>query len=633
MNWIQIGLSIGYVSAVFIAGVWMYGFFSIKNASILNKATYAGEIFLLGSIFIIGQMLILSLAHLYYAWVLWAMLAANFLFLLKADVRSVMSLFFKNNKKISLPGMLFIILIGIFVFRNSFFMIDVDSHSTYLYTQKLWLKYGTSLIGDIGYDIRTFVPQFNAVPYALGISLFGTETLFPQLINISWRLVSLVVVFGYVSYRFDSWTALASAMFMAFNDHFFYSGVNQFVVINGAVIAYLFAAAYSFWEARKQNDPMRFCLALVFALQLIANKYQLIYLFCIVIGIGLVIQKQPLSMLRMFLRKRALRWPLVITIGLVSFWYIKNLIVTADPFFPIFAGKLGVFGWTPELELVCMKVIGGLKPFKLLKYISYLFIWPGITVAKCVFMSIIFWPLIVMVAHIRNNLDKESIIEVCYWLSLSLFGLIAICLTNHQDPRYYRYLIAIFSVTTIVMAYFIGNHCLKVKRQHCISFLLVVFALSGYRIVGTWGAVHGRPTFKENIDVLFNRIHTDYAIDKYFSDVPAIIEAAKVESDKFSKAAWEFDGNPNMPSFFIPQRPIVSFWLTTVIQWDSYECQEDIVKDLENAGLVWVMRVRDGSLVFVGIDEYAKEAVKINRYPEQIFYDYNFPDELKKVTY
>ena len=65
----------------------------------------------------------------------------------------------------------------------------------------------------------------------LGVALFGQETLFPQFVNLSWRLVLTLLVFGYVSYRFSRYHGLAAAMLVLFNDHMFFSGVRSFVII------------------------------------------------------------------------------------------------------------------------------------------------------------------------------------------------------------------------------------------------------------------------------------------------------------------------------------------------------------------------------------------------------------------
>src|SRR3990167_2164099 len=48
-----------------------------------------------------------------------------------------------------------------------FYMMDVDSHDNYLFTQKLWLATGSSLQGDVARTNLIFFPQFDAMPYGL----------------------------------------------------------------------------------------------------------------------------------------------------------------------------------------------------------------------------------------------------------------------------------------------------------------------------------------------------------------------------------------------------------------------------------------------------------------------------------
>jgi len=634
MNWVQIGLFVAYVFFVLLAGVGIYDILSRKIKSVINKSLYLGEALLLGSIFLVGELLVLSLLHLYKAPFLWGAVALNCLFLKKQSVRKNFTFLFNKKCFFDITNVVFLVIVGVLVFRNLYFMVDVDSHSTYLYTQKLWLSAGTSLIGSVGHDIRIFIPQFDAVPYSLGLAFFGNETLFPQLINVFWRIIVLLLVFGYTKHRFGNLSSLAAVMLVAFNDHFFYSGVNQFVLINGAVIAFLFAAVYNFWEAGKRNDSFRFCLAFIFLVQLMANKYQMAYIFLFVLAMGLLIQKELKKMLFVFWSDRLARWCFIGAAGFVSFWYVKNLIVTGNPFFPILAGKLQVFNWTSEQGRVFMKVLGGRSFSKILKYLSYLFIWPGIKAAKLVLITLIFSPLIFMWTFLRRRIDFERITEVCFWLGISLGGIIGLCLACHQDPRYYRYLIAILSFTSVVSVQYVFRYCLNIKRLAIAGIVLFLLAFSGWRIAGmSVGPIFKRPTIKENVDVLLSRIHMDYAIEKHFPKVPIILTAFVKQQEKTKQAAWEFEEATNVPAFLLPQRPRVSLWYTTVINWDSYASREAIVDDLKKAGIEWLIRMGDNKLIFISAQNYAKEAVSLERFPTKIYYDYNFPPELSLVTY
>lgn len=634
MNYLQFSAFIFYLFSTFVVGVSIYSFFNSKKELPINKITYLGEIFLLGGIFIVGELLFLSLLGAYKAQFLWAAVIINCLPIFIQNVRRNISFLWLESKLLSISNILFFIIIGVLIFRNIYYMVDADSNSTYLYIQKLWLSKGTSLLGTTGHDVRIFLPHFDTVPSALGISIFGVNSLFPQLISIFWRVVALLLVFGYTKYRFKGLTALAAVMLIAFNDHFFYSGANQWVLINGALIALLFACVYNFWQARAQNSPFCLFMAFIFLTQLMANKYQMAYIFILLLIVGVFIQKERFKFSRMVWLNARWRWGIIIAGSFSSLWYIKNFIVTGNPFFPIFAGHFGAFEWSVEQSRIFGKIMGGRSFFTVIKYLSYFFIWPGIKAAKVVLLSFVFLPLTLVKALLRSNLEKEKIVEVCYWMGLSVFGVISICIASHQDPRYFRYLIAIFSFSAVLSIHFIFKYCLNIKKTFIAGMLLFLFALSGYRIVGvSAGVISKRPTVQENLNVLRNKISMEDIIKKYFPNVEIITIGLKNNPEKAKKTAWEFNQSVNTPLFLLPQKPLVSLWGTTLIKWESYKSYDLIVEDLQKAEIEWVARMRNNKLIFVDIKDYAKEAVKLERFPNKIRFDYNFPQELKSVTY
>ncbi|MDO8489531.1 MAG: hypothetical protein Q7S42_05435, partial [Candidatus Omnitrophota bacterium] len=393
MNYLQFLLFLFYLLSLFLSGV---GIYSILNRTEIrfNKIVCIGESLLLGSISLVGQLLILSILHLYKNPYLWGVVFLNYAFILNNSTRTLMRELFKFKFRLNIPTVIFIVLVAVLIFRNLYFLVDVDSNSTYLFTQKLWLTNSTSLIGNPTYDLRIFVPQFDAVPYSLGISVFGQETLFPQLVNLLWRIMAVLLVFGYTKYRLGGYYALAASAFVIFNDHFFYSGANQCVVINAAIIALMFAAAYNFWEARVKNDTCRFVCAVVFLSQLPANKYYLVICCLFLFLFGFAIQAKPLSMIKEIIRIKKYSSILVLAFFLVSLWYVKNFIVTGDPAFPLFAGKLHVFYWTSEQLKIFGQLLGSSSPYKIIKYSSFLFVWPGVNPAKYILISVLILPFV-----------------------------------------------------------------------------------------------------------------------------------------------------------------------------------------------------------------------------------------------
>ncbi len=149
MNQSQFGLFIVFVISVFISGNSIFCFLDKDEKSLLktNRSLYVGEVLLIGSIFLIGQLLILSLIRLYKVGYLWGVVLVNYFFLFNKDVRARIYYIFRKKISSIIPNILFVLLAFILFFRNCYFMYDVDSLSTYLFAQKLWLSFGTSIFG------------------------------------------------------------------------------------------------------------------------------------------------------------------------------------------------------------------------------------------------------------------------------------------------------------------------------------------------------------------------------------------------------------------------------------------------------------------------------------------------------
>ena len=592
MNQAQIGLFILYAFSVLSCGIGTYVFLDKNKQTFINRSIFLGESLLLGSIFLVGQLLLLSLIGLYKMPYLWGVVVLNYTLLFNKNTRNQFFELFTKKISFNIPTIIFIILVAILIFRNCYFLIDVDSQTTYLFTQRFWLLNGTSIAGNITTESRIFVPQFDFVPASLGISIFRQETFFPELVNLLWRLIVLLLVFGYTSYRFNKYYGLATAMFVIFNDHFFYSGVNHWVLINGAVIAFLFASAYNLWESRRQDSSFRFLLALIFLSQLPANKYQMAYVSIFIFMFGISIQPSPIRKIKEILFNKKRIFVLLLAVIIMSFWYLKNYLVTGDPVFPILAGRFHAFNWTADQEHTFIKVFGGLNPLKFFKYISYLFIWPGVNPAKFTIATISLLPLIFVKTIINSKIDKDLFFELSFWLGLSILAIMGICLSCHQDPRYYRYPIGILSFTAVLSLHYILKYCFNIKKPILISGIILLAAMPGYNIMYQTEGYFIRPTFKENIDVLFNRIHTDYAIKKHYPEIEKIIKVFEENKEKIDASAWdEGSFNYNMPQFLLPIRPVVSMWFSTTIKWDSYSSKKLIIKDLKSHGILWIMQL------------------------------------------
>ncbi len=556
----------------------------------------------------------------------------NYIFILDKNTRKQAGCILRTGPLFSIPELIFFCVLLIMTFRNLYFMVNVDSQSTYLFTQKLWLSSGSSLIGGIANDFRIFVPHFDFVPASLGISLFGNETLFPQLLNLFWRLIALFLVFGYVSYRFGRYYGLAACMLVAFDEHFFYSGVNHWVLINGALIAFLFAAAYNFWEARNNGNYFRLALGLIFLSQLLANKYQMAFVFLFILMLGALVQHNFFKVIQGVFNNKRYVISIVASFFIMSLWFLKNILIVGDPVFPILADKFHVFGWTSDMVGVFVKVFGGLTLSKFIKYMSYLFTWPGISAAKYAIIIISFLPLI-LILGIKKRVKDDMLLELCYWLGMSVLILMGICFFCHQDPRYYRYPICIMAFAVIFSGLLIFRECFKINDRLIYLAMILVFVLPGLKVIKEGGVNLERPTLRENADVLFNKIHMDEAIRKHYPYIPKVLEGIKNEEGRFKVAAWDAGTGCNFPAFLLPIRPVLSLWYTNIIKWESYNSEAAIISDLKKHEISWVLTVTDGELFFMEPAEYAKVAVKYDRYPRKIYFDYGFPPELSNVSY
>jgi len=634
MNYSQFGLFIVYALSSLVCGMAVYAFLKAKVFE-FNRSVFLGEALLIGSIVIYGQLMFLSLIYLYKGFFLWGAVSANFLLLFNSDTRKTIKKFFSKKLSWDVPLVIFCLLVLFFIFRNCFFLYDVDSHSTYLYSQKLWLAQGTSFVGDMATDIRVFNPQFDAVPYSLGLSIYPQETLFPEFINLYWRLIALLVIFGYTAYRFNRIYALGAGLFMLFNDHFYYSGVYNCVVINAAIIAFVFIAAYSLWECRMKNDPFRFLIAMLCLSQIITNKYQMLYVMVFMFLFGLFIQVNILNIFKRIFSDKKYVIVLLGTIVITSLFFIRNWIQTGIPMFPIMAGKFQVLNWSPEMGEVFLKLARGVSFQKFVKYMNYLFVWPGVNPAKYVISTISFLPLILIFLALRNRLKTNDFIEFCYWLCLSLLLVLGLCLACHQDPRYYRYILGVQAFSAVFSIHFILYNCFNLKNKIIAGIIIVILSIPGYRIMTLQGYRGAHPYYEDNLNVILNKVHTKDFYDRFFPANVIAREGFEKNKDKAMRGAWDkgVAGRTDISAFLLPIRPQVGMWLTSVVRWESYDKEELIIQDLEEYGIDWVMRVKEKKLIFLSKEEYAKEAVTYDKYPDTTLFNYKFPRELSVVHY
>jgi len=278
---------------------------------------------------------------------------------------------------------------------------------------------------------------------------------------------------------------------------------------------------------------------------------------------------------------------------------------------------------------------GGLNIELIIKYISYLFIWSGVLTAKIVILFILSLPFILIVSLVRSNIEKETLIQLAYWFSLSVLFIIGLCLASFVDPRHYRYGTAIFVVAAVVMMDYIFMALGGAKGRLVSIFLLICVAWGSSWIIFAQGGHLKRPAIADNIAVLTNRLHFNDILERYYPDNIIAINGYRANPEKAKEAAWDtgVGGKTRFSAFLLPVQPQVGLWHTTVVGWESYDDQTLVVKDLLSYGIKWIMRVKDGQLIFISPDEYAQEVVAYDRFPSEKFYNYGFPSELSTVKY
>jgi len=630
VNYIQFLLFLVFVFSALGQGLWIYRWLNPKNEFYINKSIFLAEVLLLGAAWMIGFMVIFSVIGLYRGDLLWTMVGLGYVSFLLPKVREDTKNIFIISQWTT-PKILFLLLIVVFLFRNSFFLFDVDSMRNYLYSQRVWLEHGTSIVKYIGYQFSIWIPQFDSIPLALGLYAFPQETLFGQFINSFWRVIVFLMLFGYTGYRFGGFIGLAAVMLVMFNDHMFYSGANICVIINAAFVGLIFATVYNFWESKQQNSPFRFILALIFASQILPNKYQGVYLALIVVMIGILIQpNRKVFFQKIWGYKKGLA-AVVMAGCFMLLWILKNYLATGDPLFPAFAARFHALGWTEAQQAAFHIGEYGLKPQMAIKYLNYLFIWPGITAAKYVCLMLSFLPVILFLYARQEKIDKEPLAEFSYWMAMSVIALISLCMVAHWDPRYYRYAIAIFGFTAICGLHFIFTQCLRIKIPLIVGGLILILSMTKIPIVYSQEGPNKRPTIQENIDVLLNRIHTSYVVKKNYPAVAKIIALIESDPDKAKDSAYAYTLMSNLPLHLLPLKPTVGLYQTNVIKWDSYDDVALMVRDLEEFGIKWIIDedVEQKVFKYVSRDDFARSLfLTASRHPKGTFNNYNFPPEL-----
>ncbi len=637
MNHIQLILFLFFVGSAFISGVAIYTYIGVNRSAVAkNRAIYFSETIILGSAFIYGLFMLLSMVHLYTKEFLFVAVAVNYLLLLRQDIRRELNRFWIATLPSSITFYVFAVILFVFIFRNYYFQVNIDSHISYLAAQKLWLLNQTSILGSAVNDIRIFNPHFEDILAALGISFYPNELLYPQLINILFRVITILLVYGYTTYRLGSFYGLAASLFVMFNLHFYVSGANRWILMNGMLIALFFSAAYNFYESYRKADTHRFFLAIIFLMLFPCNKYQSLYILLLCLVMGLWIQPSLKKIFdELFVDRRKL-----VVLGsffeIASLYFIKNWIATGWPFFPLFSSHLNIFNRDIQMEQVFNQVHRGVNWIQLLNYNGFLFLWHGMRPAWWIFISFFFLPIILLGILKNKNIPTEETKEFAFWLAMSFFGICGMCLASHQDPRQYVFVLGILSFSAVYVWHYILTHLFRLQNRLKIiaQLLILVYSAQGASILIPHKDTFDLPTFQDNIGVLTDKIHTADILARYFPYTNMINEAFRLHPEIMAKSAYTYYiGTTDYSLFLVPPRPIIGLFFTSLVKWKSYEKIEWIVEDLKKHDIQSVIDIRDNHMVMLSPEEFAQQEIKRNRFPPQTLQEYGFPPELKDTDY
>jgi hypothetical protein len=186
----------------------------------------------------------------------------------------------------------------------------------------------------------------------------------------------------------------------------------------------------------------------------------------------------------------------------------------------------------------------------------------------------------------------------------------------------------------VISIRYILYYCLNLKNETISSIIIIILSLQGFSLV--YKGFLESPSLQENIQVMLDKIHMEDVIRKHkrCPDIFKLREEIARNPEKFSYSAWDAKSfGLNIPAFLLPPRPIVSLWCNSLIKWKSYASEELILKDLKDYNIRWVMQAKECSLAFIPSEAYAAQAAKYERFPKDLIWNYNFPEELVRIKY
>ncbi|MBF0532869.1 MAG: hypothetical protein HQL23_07230 [Candidatus Omnitrophica bacterium] len=427
----------------------------------------------------------------------------------------------------SFQNMLLLPILGFVFFWNCYPTFVVDDLTSYFYAIQLMLEKGGFFYSQYS-DARLSLPMGENLLYAIGFSLQNKSFLFPQLIMGVSKVMFVLTVYGAVEmFTGGVWPLLASA-FIASEEHFIFSGVNRFVVLN---IPLMFAVFMMFWglfaaaQFRRKDYLIWSWLAIFFALN--CKYVSLLYLFVYFIFFIVLFGNDQFILNRQ--RRIFFSLPTTLTLGLIGvvtmFQYLWRLLATGSPLFPMPLGIFKPYFYDPFAIEIGRAWHFSLNVGTAIKNVTAFMVWPGILPLKIL-------PIVGIIVAILSFSPKWKINQKflfgIYCLFLSIILVVVQEIYVVFEMRYYRFGLglAAFSATVLLScifdyfySYVQGFHRLKNFSCYVLILPVVVFCIkSSFGVLSPY-----RPDRKAILAFISGKTTESSIIETYYPEGNQVI--------------------------------------------------------------------------------------------------------------
>jgi len=609
---------------LFLSGVlidFLLGFIFGENKKRIAQDNI--DILFLGTWFVGGYAFLLGVLGLFNTMLLWAGLAL-FSILGLASLRKL-NIGYKIQFKINGWGVVSFAVFLFFIFRNFYPLINVDSHHTYMAVVKEWLKTGSAYSSFIGWDLRYYIPVQTALFYGFDIQFLSDNTLFASCVQLLFRVLAVLTVWRWVQKEFGGVWALLFALLVLTDEHFFVSGVNKFVIVDGLMVWTIGYIVIRLVECKKENSSRALLILLALSF-LPAIKYQgILYM----LGLGGMIVIFNLKNFLVYGKSLILHQRLLlggICLLAASGWYVRNYFLTGAPFFPIMASLFGSPYGDAVRESLRRSVYPGIEPLALIKYFSTFFVFQGIIPLKLALLALLALPFQVATPLWEKFTWKR---EYLYFICVTMVLICATTVYGYWSARYYRFGIVIYPIVIILfLKYFLQFVPSKIGE---LIGLVIVLCLVWGKINALWfGHFLSSPTIRENIDFIQGKTSVQEILKKHY---PAEMSKYVQKLILNPPENMAIDAHVNWSTYLAPVNLKSTFIVSGFLPANAYRDEESLLYALQAKGIHQVLLTNPRSVELVSVENFAKNHV-VEFYPKKIKYSgMGLPLELEFTKY